>query len=82
MAKVVLPLEVARTFAAGETEHEFAARDVRELMRQLEQRIPGIRARLERGIAVAIDTEIYQDWFVEPIGPDSEVRFLPAIEGG
>ena len=32
--------------------------------------------------AVAIDTEIYQDWFVEPIGPDSEVRFLPAIEGG
>lgn len=82
MAKVVLPLEVARTFAAGVAEHEFAVKDVRELMRTLDERFPGIAARLERGTAVAIDSEIYQDWFLEPIGPHSEVRFLPAIEGG
>lgn len=82
MARVVLPLDVARRFADGVTEHELAVGDVRQLVRELEARFPGIAARLERGTAVAIDGEIYQDWFLEPIGQDSEVRFLPAIEGG
>lgn len=82
MAKVVLPLDVARTFAAGVTEHEVAARDVRALVRVLEERFPGISERLARGTAVAVDGEIYQDWFLEEVRPDSDVRFLPAIEGG
>ena len=82
MAKVFLPYELARSFAAGVTEHEFAVRDIRELMRELDARFPGIRARLERGTAVAIDSEIYRDWLLQPIGPSAEVRFLPAIGGG
>lgn len=82
MAKVFLPDDLARTFAAGVTEHEFEVKDVRELMRGLDARFPGIGARLERGTAVAIDSEIYPDWLSQPIGPDAEVRFLPAIRGG
>ena len=82
MALVVLPIEVARSFADGVTEHSLEAGDVRELMRALDARFPGIAARFESGTAIAIDGEIYQDWFLEPIGPNSEVRFLPAIEGG
>ncbi len=82
MARVVLPLEVARTFAGGSTEHEVEAGDVRELVRALDARFPGIGERLRRGLAVAIDGEIFQDWFVQPVGSDSEVYFLPAIEGG
>ncbi len=82
MARVVLPLEVARTFAAGVTEHVVDARDVRALVRELERSFPGIGARLATGLAVAIDGEIFQDWFLQEIGADSEVYFLPAIEGG
>ena len=41
MAKVVLPLEVARAFADGETDHAVEARDVRALVRALEERFPG-----------------------------------------
>ena len=37
---------------------------------------------LEAGMAIAIDGEIYADPFLEPIGPDSEVYFLPRIGGG
>lgn len=82
MAKVFLPDELANTFAAGVREHEIEAGDVRELVRALDARFPGIRARLERGTAVAIDSEIYPDWLLQAIGPDAEVRFLPAIRGG
>ena len=35
-----------------------------------------------RGIAVAIDGQIFQDSLFEPIGPDSEVFLLPQIAGG
>lgn len=82
MAKVVLPLEVARAFAGGVREHEVDAADVRELMRSLERRFPDIAARLAEGLAVAIDGEIFQEPFLESIGTHSEVYFLPKIEGG
>ena len=82
MAKVVLPHEVARTFAGGIAEHQVAAGDVRELLDNLDTLFPGIGERLRLRMAVAIDGEIFQDPFIEAIRPHSEVFFLPAIEGG
>jgi molybdopterin converting factor small subunit len=60
---------------------ETRAETVRDLMLELEQRCPGFRDALGR-VAVAIDGQIFQDAFLEPIGPESEVYFLPRIEGG
>jgi sulfur carrier protein ThiS len=37
---------------------------------------------LNQGLAVAIDGEIFQDWLLQEVETDSEVYFLPAIEGG
>jgi molybdopterin converting factor small subunit len=82
MAKVVLPLEVARAFAGGIKEISVDARDVRELIDALDLRFPGIGERLRTRMAVAIDGEIFQEPFVEAVGERSEVFFLPAIEGG
>lgn len=82
MAKVVLPLDAARAFANGETHVEVDAIDVRSLVKALDQRYPGIGQRLRTGTAVAVDGEIFQDPYLEAIRPESEVYFLPAIEGG
>ena len=82
MAKVVLQREVAREFAQGETEFEITAADVRQLIRLLELKFPGIRDRLSERTAVAIDGEIFQDPLLQSIDKNSEVYFLPAIEGG
>jgi sulfur-carrier protein len=82
MAKVVLPLELARGFAGGIGEHQCDAGDVRELIKTLDRRFPGIADRLGTGLAVAIDGEIFQDPFIQTIGENSEVYFLPKIEGG
>ncbi|MCH9672639.1 MAG: MoaD/ThiS family protein [Gammaproteobacteria bacterium] len=82
MASVVLGTEIAREFAGGETHLEVEAKDFRELVKMLEARFPGIAEALKIGVAVAIDGEIFQEPFLEPIGETSEVYFLPAIEGG
>lgn len=82
MAKVVLPLDAARAFANGITDLEIECGDVRELLTALEQRFPGLGARLRTRTAIAIDGEIFQEPFLEKVGATSEIFFLPAIEGG
>ena len=82
MAHVILTPSLAKRFAGGLTEHEIAGATVRQLIRGLEARYPGLGERLETGVAVAIDGEIHQNAFLEPVRADSEVCFIPAIEGG
>ena len=82
MATVVLPHDVARVFANGVAEHHIEASDPRKLLNALDAQFPGIAERLNQGFALAIDGEIFQDWFLQDIAPGSEVYFIPAIEGG
>jgi len=82
VAKVVLQAEVARDFTDGQADIEIMADDVRQLIKQLEETYPGIGERLRNRTAVAIDGEIFQDPLLQPIQENSEVYFLPMIEGG
>ena len=82
MAKVVLPRSVGQQFAGGETEIEVAGATVRAIVRALEARHPGLGAAIVQGMAIAIDGEIYQDPYLEPVAADSEVFILPKIGGG
>ena len=82
MARVILTSGLGNQFCNGETEFEIKVADGRQLIAVLETRFPGIKTELEREMAVAIDGEIYQDPFLECIGQDSEVYFLPRIGGG
>ena len=82
MARVVLSDGLNRRFTDGRTEIEVQASDVRQLIRMLDDLYPGLGRELQSGMAVAIDGEICPDSFLEPIEADSEVYFLPLIEGG
>lgn len=82
MAIVILSSDLARAHTKGETRFEIEAATMRSLVRALEERFPGLGPALGDGMAVAIDGQIYHDFFLEEVGPDSEVCFLPAIEGG
>ena len=81
---------MATVFFSSGLRHHTGGRDrvvieassFRELAAALEARFPGLREPLQKGIAVAIDGEIIQEPFLEPIQPDSEVHFLPRISGG
>ncbi|MEX2615568.1 MAG: MoaD/ThiS family protein [Alphaproteobacteria bacterium] len=82
MANVILSTDLAREFADGETEFEIDADNIRAVVKALDARFPGIRKALGPGTAVAIDGQIHREFFLEPVGPNSEVCFFPAVEGG
>lgn len=80
MARVCFPENVL-PYTAGVREATVPATNYRDLLTALELRYPGIREKLDKA-SVAIDGLIYQDAFLEPLARDSEVHFLPRIEGG
>ena len=81
MARVVLT-GTLKQFTGGATEIEVEAKNIRQLFNELGQRFPGLKPHLEEGMAVAIDGQIYQDTWLEPIPPEAEVFLLPQIAGG
>ncbi|MFU8816050.1 MAG: MoaD/ThiS family protein [Pseudomonadales bacterium] len=80
MAHVVFPNHLL-SHTGGEREIDVEAGNFRILLEKLEARFPGCRDALAKS-AVAIDGQIYQDAFLEPLDPGSEVFFMQRIEGG
>jgi len=72
----------ARRFTGGVTEFDVEATNFRRLVLELDRRYPGLGRQVEEGMAVAIDGEIYQDAYLAPLEPDSEVYLIPKIGGG
>ena len=85
MPTVLINRTLARKFTGGELTLALSgeASTVRKVIRELENLYPGLGEAV-RGptFAVAIDGQIFQDSILEPVPPNSEVCFLPAIDGG
>ena len=82
MPHIVLTGMAVRRFTGGETEFDVAADTVRRMIVELDRRFPGLGHQIDEGMAVAIDGEIYQDAYMAPLKPDSEVVLIPKIGGG
>lgn len=80
MARVVFP-DHLRQHTNGTEELTVTCDSFRSLVRKLDIEFPGIEEVLMK-TAVAIDGQIYQDAWLEPIQPNSEVFFMHRIEGG
>ena len=80
MAHVTIP-DTLLVHTDGERELQVVAETYRDLLDALSARWPALREPLSKS-SVAIDGQIYQDAFLEPLQADSEVFFLPRIEGG
>ena len=69
---------------------QVAGRTVRQVINNLEELFPGVKAvlydaeedDLQTGVAVIVDGEASQIGLLERVQEDSEVHFLPAIGGG
>jgi sulfur-carrier protein len=82
MPRVHLSGQAAHRFTGGLTELEVEANNVRRLILELDRRFPGLGHQIDEGMALAIDGEIYQDAYLAPLGPNSEVYLIPKIGGG
>lgn len=81
MAKVHLAAAL-RDVTGGVAEVESEAGTVRALIRELDERFPGIGERLREGTSVAINGEILPDAIYEDLPDGAEVHFLPTLSGG
>jgi molybdopterin converting factor small subunit len=82
MPRVVISGTSCLRFTGGKTELDVTADTFRRLIRELDQRYPGLGKQVEESMAVAIDGEIYQDAYAAPLKPDSEIVLIPKIGGG
>jgi sulfur-carrier protein len=81
-ARVVLSGGFSRRYTGGVREFEVAARNLRGVIRALDTLYPGLGAHLEEETTVAIDGEIHEVGYLQPLRQNSEVFFIPKIEGG
>jgi molybdopterin synthase sulfur carrier subunit len=87
MAKVEIP-SLMRDLTEGRRWVEVPGRTVRAVIETLDERYPGVKERLCRGdelastIIVSVDGHISHRGLFQRLSEDSEVRFLPVIEGG
>jgi sulfur-carrier protein len=87
MATVWIPAPL-RTLTGGQETADVPGTRVDQVIDALDNRFPGLRDRicsgaaLRSGVAVAVDGVVARLGMLEPVGPTSEVHFLPAIGGG
>ncbi len=71
-----------REFAGGAVSVTVEAATIRELLRKLVELFPRMQRRIDEGIAVSINGEIYRDDRNQAIPEGAEVFLLPRIQGG
>ena len=87
MATVFIPTMLQK-LTEGTKRVEFQAKNVRQVIDELDRLYPGMKDRLvEEGairsnLAVAVDGEIARMGLLEKVAENSEVHFVPAIGGG
>ncbi|HLF03874.1 MAG TPA: MoaD/ThiS family protein [Dehalococcoidia bacterium] len=87
MATVFIPT-MLQALTGGVKQAQVPGANVRQIIDRLEERFPGIKARLVEGgrirpnLAVSVDGEVALLGMLEKVGENSEVHFVPAIGGG
>jgi molybdopterin converting factor small subunit len=71
-----------RDAAGGAASISMQASTIRELLRKLVERHPRMQSRIDEGVAVSINGEIYRDNWGQPIPDGAEIFLLPRIPGG
>ena len=80
--KVVLSTGTSHAHTGGEKEFEVDARNLRGVIKAMDDRFPGLGAYLEEETSVAIDGQIQETTYFRLLEADAEVYFLPKIEAG
>lgn len=81
-AKVVFTTGFSRRYTGGVREFEVEANNLRGVIKAMDKLFPGLGEHLEEETTVAIDGELHEIAYYQPIKPGAEVFFIPKIEGG
>lgn len=79
----MVQVQLAATLGAGgRTEYEVEAGNIMQLLNALKKNYPELEPVLQRGVAVAIDGQIYREALLQPIPPQAEVVLMPKLAAG
>jgi sulfur-carrier protein len=81
-ARVVFTGDFSNRYTGGVKEFEIEAKNLRTIIKALDERYPGLGEHLEKETTVAIDGEIHDITYYQPVPPGCEIFFIPKIEGG
>lgn len=81
-ARVVFTTGFSRRYTGGQREFEIVATTLRDVIKEMDRRFPGLGEVLEEETGVAIDGDLHEVGYFQPIPPGAEVFFVPRIEGG
>jgi sulfur-carrier protein len=81
-ARVVFTSGFSLRYTGGVREFEITAKNMRGVVKEMDRLYPGLGEHLEEETTVAIDGELYEVDYSQPLRPGSEVFFIPRIEGG
>ena len=81
-ARVVLTGGLSRRYTGGVVEFSVEAKNLRGVIKALDQLYPGLGEHLEEETTVAIDGAIHEVGYFQPVQPGSEIFFIPKLEGG
>jgi len=81
-ARVVFTAGFSRRYTGGVREFEIEAKNLRGVIREMDRLYPGLGHHLEEETTVAIDGQIHETAYFQPIRPGCEVFFIPKLEGG
>lgn len=82
MAQVSTIAQSVRELAGGLDHFDLPAANVRELLRALDARYPGLADHIRTQMALAIDGELHHNAWDTPLAPDAEVVLIPNIVAG
>jgi molybdopterin synthase sulfur carrier subunit len=82
-ARVVLSSGFSRRYTGGAREFDIEATTMRDVLKELERRYPGIHDHLVEETTVAIDGEIHDEpAYFQKVRDGCEIFFIPKLEGG
>jgi len=81
-ARVVLTSSFSDDYTGGVNEFDIEAKTLRGIIKALDELYPGLGEHLEEETTVAIDGELYEVGYSQPVRPGCEIFFIPKIDGG
>jgi len=81
-ARVVFTTGFSRRYTGGQREFEIVATTLRDVIKEMDRRFPGLGDVLEEETGVAINGDLHEVGYFQSVPPGAEVFFIPRIEGG
>ena len=81
-ARIVLTSGFSRRYTNGVKDFAIEAKTMRGVIKAMDTLYPGLGEHLEEETSVAIDGELHEVVYTQPVRPGCEIFFIPRIEGG